>query len=137
MNHAIKATMDKYINYEMAIAGAVFLGGTVFAINYSHGIGIALVAAAKQATYTFFAAGLITRNSEHLAVLLDNRALSLLMSVAVSTLIAVGLTYLVHSLKGTPEPIKSTLPTLVTSPLAFIIVGVRRQRRDAAAARVR
>ena len=130
----IKAVMDRHINYEMAVAGAVFLGGAVFAINYSHGIGMALVAAAKQAAYTFFAAGFITRNSEHLAVMLDNRALSLLMSVMVSTLIAVGLTYLVHSVKGTPEPLRSTLPTLVTSPLAFLIVGVRRQRRQPAAA---
>ena len=128
MLKTIKTFMDKYINYSMAILGAVFLGVTVFIINYSHGVSIALIAAAKQATYTFFMAGFITRNSENLAVKLDNRALSLIMSITVSTLIAVGLTYLVHSLKGTPEPFNSTLPTLVISPLAFLIVGWRRQQ---------
>ena len=128
MPRRIKRFMDKHIHYGMAFAGAGFLGTTVFIINYPHGIAIALVAAAKQATYTFFAAGFITRNSENLAVRLDNRPLSLLMSVTVSSAIAVGLTYLVHSLKGTPEPLYSTIPTMITSPLAFLIVGWRKQR---------
>lgn len=128
MLSGIRSFMDRYINYGMAVAGAVFLGGAVFAINIDHGLPHALLAAAKQAAYTFFAAGFITRNSENLAVRWDNRALSLFLSVLISTCIAVGLTYLVHSLKGTPEPLNSTLPTLLTSPLAFLIVGVQRQR---------
>lgn len=125
---SIKRFMDKHINYGMAFAGAAFLGTTVFIINYPHGIAIALVAAAKQAAYTFLAAGFITRNSENLSIKLNNRRLSLLMSVTVSTAIAVGLTYVVHSLRGTPEPLNSTVPTMITSPLAFLIVGWRKQR---------
>ena len=121
--------MDRHINYGMAFAGAFFLGVTVFVINYPHGVPLALVAAAKQATYTFFVAGFITRNSERIAVMLDNRHLSLLLSVVVSTAIAVGLTYLVHSLRGTAEPLLSTIPTMITGPLAFIIVGVQAQRK--------
>ena len=127
MLQTIKAFMDKYINYRMAVAGALFLGITVFVINYPHGVTQALIAAAKQATYTFFAAGFITRYSENLALKLDNRALSLLLAILVPSCIAVGLTFIVHSLKGTPEPLHSTLPTVVTAPLGFAIVGRRRQ----------
>ena len=113
MLKSIKHFMDRHINYGMAFAGAGFLGVTVFVINLSHGIPLALVAAAKQATYTFFAAGFITRNSERLAVRWHNRWLSLLMSITVSTGIAVGLTLLVHTARGTPEPFHSTIPTIV------------------------
>ena len=131
MLKTIKRFMDRHINYGMAIAGAVVLGLTVFFINVPHGAAMALVAAAKQATYTFFAAGFITRNSERLALLLANRPLSLLLSIVASTIIAVGLTYLVHSLRGTAQPLQSTIPAVVTSPLAFAIVGIQAQRRAA------
>ena len=40
---------------------------------------------------------------------------------------AVGFTYLVHSLKGTPEPFLSTLPTMVIAPPAFVWLAWKRQ----------
>lgn len=120
--------MDKHINYRMAVVAAAALGGIVFAINYSHGAPIALVAAGKQATYTFFVAGFITRYNENLAVLLENRWLSLAMAVTVSSCLAIGLTYLVHSLKGTPEPIMSTLPTIVSGPPSLLLLAWRAQQ---------
>lgn len=129
MLNTIKRLMDRHINYPMALLSAVFLGFTVFLINLPHGASMALVAATKQATYTFFAAGIITRNSENLALRFSQPQLSLLFSIVLSTCIAVGLTYLVHSLRGTAEPLQSTIPTLVTAPLAFLIVGVQAQRR--------
>lgn len=125
----LKSLMDEYINYSMAIAGAVVLGGMVFVINFPHGIFLASVAAAKQAVYTFLAGGLISRNGENLAVKWDNRWLSLLVSIIVSTFIAVGLTFLVHSLRGTPEPLQSTIPTMILSPIGFFIIARRRQQQ--------
>ena len=130
MFRRIKGLMDRYINYRMAVAGAVFLGTVVFWINYSHGILPALVAATKQGTYTFFAGGFVTRNNERLAMKLENRWLSLAYAVAVNSTIAVGLTFLVHSLKGTPEPLWSTLPTLVMSIPGFAALGWREQRKS-------
>ena len=129
MLRTTKRFMDRHINYGMALAGAIFLGASVFLINLPEGASMALVAAAKQATYTFFAAGLITRNSERLALMLNNKWLSLLVSIVLSTGIAVGLTLLVHSLRGTAQPLPSTIPTMITAPLAFIIVGLQAQRR--------
>ena len=129
MLKTIKALMDKHINYRAACWGALILGGMVYGINVSHGVPIALVAATKQATYTFFVAGLITRNNDRLVTRLDNQLLSLLLGIVVSSCIAIGLTYLVHSLRGTPEPFNSTLPTMLLSPIGFLFMGILAQRQ--------
>jgi len=131
MLQRIKSLMNEYINYPMAIGGAVVLGAIVFVINFPHGVLAATIAASKQALYTFFAGGFIARNGENLAVKWSNRRLSLLTSIVVSTLIAVALTLLVHSLRGTPEPLYSTIPTLLLSPIGFFIIGWRRQQQAA------
>lgn len=128
MLQTIKSWMDKHINYTAAFMGSAVLGGIVFGVNVEHGIPIALVAAMKQATYTFFVAGFITRNNDRLVTLLDNRVLSMMLGLVVSSTIAVGLTFLVHSLKGTPEPFASTIPTMVISPLGFFFLGLKAQR---------
>jgi len=46
----------------------------------------------------------------------------------VSSCVAVGLTFLVHSLKGTPEPLLSTLPTALIGPPGFLVLGWRARR---------
>lgn len=125
----LKQQMDTHINYPMAIAGALILGGMVFYINASHGWLWALTAASKQAAYTFFAGGFIARFAENLAVRWVSKLWSMLASVLLPMTLAVGLTFLVHSLKGTPEPWNSTLPTLVLSPIGFFLIGWRRREQ--------
>jgi hypothetical protein len=126
----IKLLMDKHINYRMAVVGATLLGVIVFSVNYSYGIPLALTAAMKQAAYTFFVAGFITRNNENLAILLTNKAASLCLAVVISSFLAIGLTFCVHSLKGTPEPLLSTLPTIFFSVPGFLILARRKQREN-------
>ena len=128
MLRSLKQRMDAYINYRLAIAGAVVLGSMVFYINYAHGILPATIAAAKQAAYTFFAGGFISRFGENLSIRWFNRVFSLVIAIIAPTLVAVGLTFLVHSLRGTPEPLQSTVPTLILSPIGFFLIGWRRQR---------
>ncbi len=129
MLRSIKAALDANVDYGGAIAGAGVLGATVFALNYPHGAPLAATAALKQATYTFFVAGFIARNNERLALKLARPAASLLLATAVSSCCAVGLTFLVHSLKGTPEPLLSTLPTALLGPPGFLLLGWRARRR--------
>jgi hypothetical protein len=133
MFRQLKSQIDTYINYPMAIAGAVVLGGIVFYINASHGPLLATVAASKQAAYTFFAGGFIARFGEVLAIKWRSRWRSLVIAIIAPTVVAVGLTFLVHSLRGTPEPMQSTLPTLILSPIGFFLIGWRRQRKFFAA----
>ena len=123
---SLRRTRDlgaRYIDYGMAWKGALFLGALVWLINLPHGALAALPAALKQAAYTYFVAGIVTRLCQTLAIRLQPQAMALLAAVVVPSCVAVGLTFLVHSLKGTPEPAKSTLPTVLTAPPAFFWWG--------------
>jgi hypothetical protein len=104
---------------KMGLVGAVFLGVVVFAINLDQGWIQALPAAGKQMLYTFLAGGFMMRLTENLSIKWESKYLSYFISVATCTLIAVSLTYLVHSLKGTPKPLLSTLPTVIFAPPGF------------------
>ncbi len=125
MLRRLKATLDANVDYGAALAAASLLGGIVFALNYAHGAGSATTAALKQATYTFFVAGFIVKNNERLARRLAAPRPSIALAVAVSSGLAVGLTFLVHSLKGTPEPVLSTMPTALIGPPSFLLLARR------------
>ena len=129
----IKATLDANIDYGGAIMGATLLGAVVFWVNRAHGTAPATTAALKQATYTFFVAGFIVKNNERLALRLAKPARSLVLATTVSSGLAVGLTFFMHSLKGTPEPVLSTLPTALKGPPGFLVLAWRARRRAGAA----
>lgn len=121
----VRAFLDRHIDYPAALAGAVVLGSLVFAVNCGHGWNQAAVAAAKQATYTFFAGGALVRLNERLALTIDPAAVGMITGVVCSGALAVSLTYCVHSLRGTPEPLYSTLPTLFLVVPGFVFLGAR------------
>lgn len=121
----IKAFLDRHIDYRGAIAGAAVLGSIVLYINLDHGWGLALVAAGKQATYTFFAGGYMVRLNERIALALEPGLLAVPAGMFCAGGLAVSLTYIVHSMRGTPEPLNSTLPTLVLALFGFAFLGVR------------
>jgi hypothetical protein len=106
----------KYFDLKMGIVGGLFLGTVVFLINFDHGTVNALIAALKQATYTFFAGGFMLRLTENVATSIDGFYKAIFTACLVSTTVAVTLTFIVHSLRGTPEPFYSTIPTMVFSP---------------------
>ena len=125
----IRAFLDKHIDYPAAIAGATVLGSIVFVINHEHGWNSALVAAGKQAAYTFFAGGYMVRLNERIALALNPAVLAVVAGMLCSGTLAVSLTYLVHSLRGTPEPLNSTLPTLALLVPGFLFLGARARRK--------
>jgi hypothetical protein len=131
----VRAFLDKHIDYPAAIAGASVLGIIVFFINHDHGWNSALVAAGKQATYTFLAGGYMVRLNERIALALNPATIAVAAGVLCSGTLAVSLTYLVHSLRGTPEPLNSTLPTLVLLVPGFIFLGLRARRRGSSEAK--
>ncbi len=117
----MKELFLKYIDVSTAWKAALFLGLVVYAINFSHGALLALPAALKQAIYTFLVSGFIIRLCENLITRVRPMTLAWLLAILLPSAIAVGLTYIMHSLKGTPEPIYSTLPTLLITPPAFAV----------------
>ena len=127
---SIWAFLQRHIDFRMAWAGALFLALVVFGINYvEHGARASAPAALKQATYTFFVAGFVMRLAENLAVKIKRRTLALLTAVFIPGCIAIGLTYTLHSFMGTPEPLYSTIPTMLTAPLGFFWWGRRKRNQ--------
>ena len=120
----------RFIDYRAAWMAALFLGIIVWLINLAHGPLAALPAAVKQASYTFFVAGFIMRLCETLSVRISRTWLALFLAVLLPGSIAVGLTFFMHSLKGTPEPLYSTIPTLLLAPPSMFVWGRRSRARE-------
>lgn len=119
----------------MAILGGLFLATVVFFINlYSaknpdHEILKALPAALKQGAYTFLFGGLIMRTCENLAVRINPKTLAILAGIFVPLAITLTATFLVHTLRGTPDPLASTIPTALTAPWSFWWWATRKRRK--------
>jgi hypothetical protein len=104
---------NKYIDYKTGLIGAGVMGSIVFGINYydTHELLGASTAALKQGGYTFLFGGSVMRGCEYLATRIRAQTLALLASVIIPSVVSIGLTYCVHSIKGTPKPVESTMPT--------------------------
>jgi hypothetical protein len=111
-----------------ATAGAILLGSIVFMINLDHGTGKAFIAASKQGAYTFLFGGFLMKLCENIAVHFTRRSRALFLAILVPSILAVLLTFLLHQIKGTPEPIASTIPTMILAPLGFAWWAFRKRR---------
>jgi hypothetical protein len=118
----------EWIDHRTAWKAALFLGAVIWLINLPHGAVAALPAAIKQAAYTLLASGFIARLCERLAVRIETAWIALPLASLVPSGIAIGLTYLVHSLKGTPEPLYSTIPTMLLAPPSLLAWGWRKRK---------
>lgn len=120
---------NKFFDPKMGLAGALILGIIVFFINFDHGLRPALTASSKQAAYTLLAGGFLTRLAENIASSLKKNWMALFAATFVPSVIAVILTYGVHSIKGTPEPFNSTVPTIVMAPFGFLWWAARKRKQ--------
>jgi len=120
---------NKFFDPKMGLAGALVMGTIVFFINFDHGLVPGLTAALKQASYTFLAGGIMMRITENIAACFKHDFPSIFLAVLTPTLIAITLTYLLHSLKGTPEPLNSTIPTVLLAPWGFLWWALRKRKQ--------
>jgi hypothetical protein len=118
----------QFIDYKIGIAGAMFMGGVVFSINYfsTYEITGSVTAALKQGGYTFLLGGIFMKGCENLATKIKKRTLAILLSVFIPSVLTLILTYSMHNLKGTPKPLESTIPTLLIIP-ATAVWGYRKR----------
>ena len=114
---------NQIVDVKLGIIGALFMGSVVYYINIDHGPFLASIAALKQGAYTFFIGGIILKILELIVTGINNKYLAYICSVVAATIITVGLVYLVHSMKGTPKPFESTVPTILLAPLGYIYVA--------------
>lgn len=122
---------NRFIDYKMGIMGGLVLGCIVFGINYhdTYDWQGALTAAIKQGSYTFLFGGVIMRGCEYLATRIRKQTVALAAAVIIPSAFSLGLTYGVHSMKGTPKPLESTLPTAVFVIPSTAVWGTRKRNQ--------
>jgi uncharacterized protein YacL len=130
----------KYIDYRIGFFGCVVMSLLVFGVNYretAETLGQAnivgsLTAAIKQGVFTFFFGGVVMRFSERLATEIEKLPLALISACILPSALSLILTFGLHSLKGTPEPLMSIIPTaiLIIPGTAFWGV-IHRRKKDA------
>jgi len=120
--------LGRFIDYPSAIAGAVIMGVIVGIINLKFGLWPATTSALKQAAYTFLFGGMMIKLLYMLAARINGLYLSIILSSFIVTVITVLLVFAVHSMKGTPMPVESTLPTAVLAPFGFAFLAYRRKK---------
>lgn len=111
--------VNEFIDVKMGFLGALFMASWVFWINFEHGIWETSIAASKQGFYTLFFGGLFLKMAENIATESTSRWKGIFRGATVPMLITSLLTLGLHSMKGTPEPVHSTIPTMVFSFLSF------------------
>lgn len=117
----------RYFDLRMALIGGSFMAVVVYFVNASHGFDQAIVAALKQGVYTFFMGGILMKICENLSIKFSSKYGSILIAVLTATVISGGLTYGLHSLRGTPETLNSTLATVILALPGFTWWALRKR----------
>ena len=120
----------RFIDYPSALAGAIIMGIIVFIINSKYGAWPATTAALKQAAYTFLFGGFIIRLLYGMVQHIPGKVTGLVLTVLATSALTISLVYLVHSMKGTPLPVQSTLPTVFLAPPGFFFLALREKNRS-------
>jgi hypothetical protein len=122
----------KNIDYKMSLFGSVFMGTVVFLVNFVHLSPIlgCLTAGFKQGLYTLVFGGFIMKGCENLATRIQKRKRALVAATLIPSLTAIVLTFIVHSLRGTPHPIESTVPTALGIFPTTVVWGIRKRKRN-------
>jgi len=126
---AIRQFIGKFFDLPSAIAGALIMGIIVGIINIRHGLWPATTAAMKQAAYTFLFGGAIIRLLYSIVLYIPGKIASLFLSVLIASVVTITFVYLIHSMKGTPMPVASTLPTIFLAPPGFFFLAFRKKRQ--------
>jgi len=119
--------IGRFIDYPSAIAGALLMGCIVALINSDHGLWPATTAALKQAAYTFFFGGMLIKFLYSLAVRIKHRISGVVISTIAVSLLTILLVFLLHSMKGTPKSLESTIPTIILAPPGFLVLAWRKR----------
>jgi ABC-type dipeptide/oligopeptide/nickel transport system permease subunit len=126
---------NKFFDLKMGLISGLAMGTIVFFINWDYGLLAGLVAALKQGVYTFLAGGIMMRMTENIASRFSTDIVAILLAVLIPTTIAITLTYILHSLKGTPEPLNSTIPTIILAPFGFLWWALKKRKQMKSIAR--
>jgi hypothetical protein len=71
------------------------------------------------------------RGCENLATRINKQWIALALAILVPSVLAIGLTFGVHSLKGTPRPLESTIPTAILVIPSTAVWSLRKRKKHA------
>lgn len=120
-----------FFDYKIGLAGGLVMGIIIFIINYrlAGDINGSFTAAFKQGIYTFFFGGTIMKLCEIIAIKVGPAYWALFLAMLIPSFISLILTFGIHSLKGTPRPIESTIPTAIFVIPSTLIWGYIKRKR--------
>lgn len=126
----LRFVSNKFFDFKIGLAGALFMGTVVYYINFlsTNLITESLTAALKQGAYTFFFGGFLMKGCEYIATHIKKRTLAIAVAILIPSVVTLILTYGMHLLKGTPKPLASTIPTLMILP-ATAVWAIRKRKR--------
>ncbi len=121
-------------NHILGQLTAMGMGLGVGIINKEHGPLSATVAGLKQYFYSAIIAVLLIDSQHRLYDHFrqnDRETMKPdMLAVALPSLSTILGTYILHSLKGTPETLASTIPTIILAPIGYTILHVRRMLKE-------
>jgi hypothetical protein len=128
---------SKYIDFKMGLLGSLVMGLMVFGVNYvetarEYGMPDLIgstTAAIKQGVFTIFFGGAVMRFSERLSTEISNVYIAIISSSILPSTSSIILLLAIHSLKGTPEPFLSILPTAVFIYPWTAVWGIRQRQK--------
>jgi hypothetical protein len=125
------SNVRKIFDFKIGLAGGIVMGLVVFFVNYTytHEFQGSLTAALKQGVYTFFFGGIIMKICEQIAIRFKNKFSAIVLAVIIPTTIALSLTFGVHSLRGTPRPVASTIPTALFIIPSTAVWAIRKRKK--------
>ena len=111
----------------MGILSGIIMAIIVWIINSDYGYLPATTAAVKQGLYTFLLGGIFIRLLERILARIKNTFAAIVVASLIPTIISVTLVFVVHSFKGTPKPVESTIPTLLLAPPGFFYLAYKKR----------
>lgn len=119
------------IDYKLGVIASLgIMAPVVTGINYLVGSSLqgSLLAGGKQALYTFFIGGAIMRLGTRFSHI-KNKTKSYLTSTLIPALLTIAMSYGVHKyIKESPEPLYSTIPTILVIPALAINTNYQRKK---------
>ena len=124
-------TRNKYFDFKIGLAGGIVMGIIVYFINHNATSDFinSFIAALKQGVYTFLFGGAIMKLCEIIAIKIKPYLPAIFFAMLIPSFVSLILTFGVHSLKGTPRPVESTIPTAIFVIPSTLIWGYIKHKR--------
>ncbi|MBN2173506.1 MAG: hypothetical protein JW731_05205 [Bacteroidales bacterium] len=132
MKNSFRTYWIKYFDYKIGLAGGLVMGVIVFFINF-HATSDpfdSTIAAIKQGIYTFLFGGWIMKLCEILAIKINQQFMAVFLAMLIPSFISLLLTFGVHSMRGTPRPVESTIPTAIFVIPSTLVWGIIKRKKN-------